>query len=168
MKNIYERYSAKPWKAWFAGVGLAVCVLALCLPAMARAQEGFPGEEVDSRIDRVLEGNRQIGEQSGEEEQEGSFIGTNEEGDSIMRTAPRRPQSGGVGEYEDGLFIAPQIEPIVPLPPRPRPPVNPYPGPGPHPGPMPRDGINQRHEYNYNPEYPMEVPRRHFGDGFRH
>jgi hypothetical protein len=96
--------------------------------------------------------------------QDGSFIGTNEEGDSVMRTAPRsRPKSGGGRFYEDGLILAPRIEPIVPLPPRPRPPMNPYPGPGPHPGPGPRDGVNQLHQYNYNPEYPHEPPRRNSG-----
>ena len=167
MKNRYERYYDNLWMTWLAGVGLAVCLLVLCLPVTALAQEGFPGEEVDSRINRVLEGNNQADAQSGEGEREESFIGTDEEGDSVMRTAPRRPQSGGVGEYEDGLIIAPQIEPIIPLPPGPRQPVNPYPGPGPHPGPLPRDGVNQRHEYNYNPEYPLEVPRRHSGGGFR-
>ena len=159
MKNIFGMHAKKSmWKilagGWGAGCVLALG-LALALPATVRAEEGFPGDDVNSRLDRVLDRNQQSGDQGNGDEQDGAFIGTNEEGDSVMSTGPRRVQSGGVGQYEDGsTVIYPQIEPIIPLPPGPRPPVNPY------PGPRPRDGVNQLHEYNYNPEYPMEVPRR--------
>ena len=163
MKNVCEERKEKYWRDLRRHVRLAVFFaalgLAISLPLSVSAQEGFPGDEVESRLDRVLQdGGRQ---QSGED-QDGAFIGTNEEGDSVMSTGPRRVQSGGSGQYEDGggMVIYPQITPITPLPPGPRPPVNPYPGPGPHPGPRPRDGVNQMPEYNYNPEYPMAAPRR--------
>lgn len=170
MKNISEMRAEKSlWKSLIKGWG-AACVLglgvalglALALPATVSAEEGFPGDDVNRRLDRVLDRNQQSEGQSDADGQDGAFIGTNEEGDSVMSTGPRRVQSGGSGQYEDGggMVIYPQITPITPLPPGPRPPVNPYPGPGPHPGPRPRDGVNQMHEYNYNPEYPMEVPRR--------
>lgn len=148
--------------------GALALILALCLPVSALAQgDSAQGQPQDQqRFEQVERGQGEAGQygadesgDQGGEEDEGSFIGTDEEGDAVMHTKPR-PRSGGVGHYEDGLIIAPQIEPIIPLPPRPRDPINPYPGPGPHPGPRPRDGINQMHEYNYNPEYPMEVPRR--------
>ena len=166
MKNISEMRAKKSlWKSLANGWG-AACVLALgltlALPTAVRAEEGFPGDDVNRRLDRVLDRNQQSEDQGNADEQDGAFIGTNEEGDSVMSTGPRRVQSGGSGQYEDGggMVIYPQITPITPLPPGPRPPVNPYPGTGPHPGPRPRDGVNQMHEYNYNPEYPMEVPRR--------
>ncbi len=163
MKNIQVIHKEKYWRSLRRHVWLAVFFaalgLAISLPLSVSAQEGFPGDEVESRLDRVLQdGGRQ---QSGED-QDGAFIGTNEEGDSVMSTGRPRPQSGGVGHYEDGLLIAPQIEPIVPFQPRPPMPPNPYPGPGPHPHRQPRDGVNQLHEYNYNPEFPQEVPRRPF------
>ena len=165
MKNIYGMHAKNSLRKILAIGGRTACVLALGLalglPAMVHAEEGFPGNDVNRRLDRVLDRNQQSEDQGNADEQDGAFIGTNEEGDSVMSTGPRRVQSGGVGQYEDGsTVIYPQIEPIIPLPPGPRPPVNPYPGPGPHPGPRPRDGVNQLHEYNYNPEYPMEVPRR--------
>ena len=170
MKNIFGMHAEKSfWKSlgkgWRAACVLALGMaigLALALPMTVRAEEGFPGDDVNRRLDRVLDGNQQNQDQGNADEQGGAFIGTNEEGDSVMSTGPRRVQSGGSGQYEDGsgMVIYPQITPIIPLPPGPRPPVNPYPGPGPHPGPRPRDGVNQMHEYNYNPEYHMEVPRR--------
>ena len=165
MKNIYSTRKATLSSTFLPPAWLAVCLFTLSLllagPAAAPAQgdpEGFPGETLERRLDKAYERQQGQAEDEGREE---SYIGTDEQGDSVMRTAPARPRSGGVGHYEDGLIIAPQIEPIIPLQPRPRQPFNPYPGPGPHPGPQPRHGINQLHEYNYNPEYPQEVPRRH-------
>ena len=104
-----------------------------------------------------------------EDEPQGAFIGKNEDGDSIMRTAPRpRGEYRSYGDYyQDGIIIAPEVRPIIPLPPGPGYPHNPYPGPGPNPGPRPRDGANQLHQYNYNPQYPQEVPRRSGGGSGR-
>ena len=164
MKNIYEECREKYWRSLRQSARWAASFAALCLvmslPLQTFAQEGFPGAQVESQLNRVLESG---GQQQSGEDQDGAFIGTNEEGDSVMSTGRPRPNSGGVGHYEDGLIIAPQIEPIVPLRPRPPMPPDPYPGPGPHPHRQPRDGVNQLHEYNYNPEFPQEVPRRPFG-----
>ena len=164
MKNICEKHKEEYWRDLRRHVRLTVFFVALGLaisfPLMALAQEGFPGEQVETQLNKVLEGG---GQQQSGQDQDGAFIGTNEEGDSVMSTGRPRPNSGGVGQYEDGLLIAPQIEPIVPLRPRPPMPPNPYPGPGPHPHRQPRDGVNQLHEYNYNPEFPQEVPRQPFG-----
>ncbi len=133
------------------GVSLATALLGGCLffslPAAVFAQ------------DKAAQGN--------EDEPQGAFIGKNEDGDAIMRTAPRpREEQRPYNDYyRDGIILSPEVRPIIPLPPGPRPPHNPYPGPGPHPGPQPRDGVNQLHEYNYNPQYPQEVPRVRPGRG---
>lgn len=166
MKNIYmkQEKSSRLRLGLRHGAWLLALCLTLCLPTVVFAQEGFPGDEVNNRLDRVMQGGQQSEGQTDKDQQDGAFIGTNEEGDSVMSTGRPRPQSGGVGHYEDGLLIAPQIEPIIPMRPLQPMPPNPYPGPGPHPRYQPRDGVNQLHEYNYNPEFPQEVPRRPFRD----
>lgn len=131
----------------------ALLVLGLLFMAPLAAHAEF--------INKSEDGTKQDAESR--EDPPSGYIGTNEEGDSVMRTGPRRNTNDSVQDYDQGLIISPEVTPIVPMRPRHREPFNPYPGPGPHPGPGPRDGVNQQHEYNYNPEYPLEVPNRSGG-----
>ena len=160
MKNIQallikEKTSAAAnWGVLWRGAAFAAA-LALSAPFMAQAETLITNDDVNSRgVDPTAQ------------DPPSGYIGTNEEGDSVMRTGPRqRNENDDVRDYENGMIISPEITPIIPMRPGPRPPFNPYPGPGPHPGPQPRDGVNQMHEYNHNPEYPLEAPRRSFGGG---
>lgn len=158
MKSIHiltlrEKSSARgPWSLLWRTMAFAAA-LAFFAPFAARAE--------------VIITNDDAGQQGNAENRDdppSGYIGTNEDGDSVMRTGQKpRNENDDVRDYEQGLIISPEVTPIIPMRPGPRDPFNPYPGPGPHPGPHPRDGVNQLHEYNYNPEYPLEAPRRPMG-----
>lgn len=160
MKNIQILSKIKQWLLitdWNKPRLAAALVFGLLFAAPLVAHAEF--------INKSEDGTKQNAEP--QEDPPSGYIGTNEEGDSVMRTGPRQRDNNDVEDYNQGIIISPEVTPIVPMRPRHRDPFNPYPGPGPHPGPGPRDGVNQMHEYNYNPEYPLEVPNRSFGGGPR-